>query len=187
VFLATCAAVHFWLKVKAFLGSGWTHVICLPSLLDLEANWNVLLALKPFSMTSLETHGIRAQSPCLFFCCLGTSDCAQCVQLVSKFGILDIALLEAALSRHSTPNATRAEVSAAIAECACIVATELEEEEERGRATQQSATCVLATCEECPNAEAIGQQRMLMGQVEAIIDLGSLHFIPPQMRLGRHY
>jgi hypothetical protein len=121
------------------------------------------------------------QSPVSLLCTISTSQHAPNVQLVSKFGILDIALLEAALNKHSAPNVTQAEVSAAMAECACIVAAELEEEEQKGHTTEQSATIAPATCEGCPNAE--GQQRMLMGQVEAIIDSGSLHFIPPNGRL----
>jgi hypothetical protein len=98
---------------------------------------------------------------------------------VSKFGVLDIALVEASLTKQSLASADRSEVDAAMAECAYIMAAELEEEELQTDTAEQWEPIATAALERCSNGGGIGQQHTLMAQVEAIIDARSLHYIIP--------
>jgi hypothetical protein len=107
------------------------------------------------------------------------------VQLVERFGVLDLALLEAAILKHHKPEDSMDFVQEAMEQCSSIVDEDSKRSEsiagsvpaadDRGRRTISTVAW-----KSCPSVSGnAGQHRKLMSYVEALVDAESVHYIIP--------
>jgi hypothetical protein len=107
------------------------------------------------------------------------------VQLVERFGVFDLALLEAAILKHHKPEESMDFLQEAMEQCSNVVEEDFKTSEsiagsvpatdDRGRRTISSVAW-----KSCPSVTGTaGHHRKLMAHVEALVDAENMHYIIP--------
>lgn len=104
------------------------------------------------------------------------------LQLVARFGVLDVALLEAALRKHGDAERDDAMIDEAVSLCAEIMAMELDgqaEEEDAAQPALRPTMSTVAWRTASGVTDGAGRQPALMAHVEALMEAGDFHYIVP--------